>query len=164
MPTENNAIIRFKNQERLEKIISKCEACNVAMVDEGKPYIVAMNFGYKDKTIYLHSDKKGKKIEVLKQNNNVSIMFYTDTEIFARNNEIGCSWRMKYKSVVANGKAEFIKNFEEKKEALDIMMENYTNEEIKYSKPAIDNVEVIKIKIDDWSGRSFEYPNEISEI
>lgn len=161
MTLPNNAIIRFKQQERLEKIINKSDVCSVAMVDDSMPYIVTMNFGYQEKTIYLHSDKIGYKIDVLKRNNNVSIMFYTDTDIFARNEQIGCSWRMKYKSVVAFGKVEFIEDFEEKKNALDILMRNYTDIEIKYSKPAIDNVLVMKVPIKKWSGRSFEHPNEI---
>lgn len=157
----SNAIIRFKNRERLEKIIKKCDVCQLAMVDNDKPYVVAMNFGYKNKTIYLHSDKKGKKIDILKKNNNVNVLFYSDTEIFARDNHIGCSWRMRYKSVLALGKAEFVEDYNEKREALDIIMKNYTDIEIKYSKPAVDNVQIIKIKIEQWSGRSFEYPNEL---
>ena len=159
----SNAIIRFKKRERLEKIIKKCDVCQVAMVNEGKPYLVAMNFGYKDKKIYLHSDKKGLKIDILKKNNNVCIMFYSDTEIFARDAHIGCSWRMRYKSVLAHGKLKFIENFDKKKEALNIMMKTYTDREINYSKPAIDNVEMMEVEIEEWSGRSFEYPNEVFE-
>ncbi|MBN2662978.1 MAG: pyridoxamine 5'-phosphate oxidase family protein [Bacteroidales bacterium] len=161
MSLPNNAIIRFKSQERIEEIINKCSVCNIAMVDDGKPYIVSMNFGYGKKIVYLHSDKSGHKIDVLKQNNNVCIMFYADTDVFARDEHIGCSWRMRYKSVIINGKLEFIEDFDQKKEALDIMMRNYTDIDIRYSKPAIDNVLVMKVPVETWSGRSFEYPNNL---
>lgn len=161
MSLPNNAIIRFKNQDRLEEIIKKCQVCTVAMVDQGKPYIVSMNFGYHEKTVYLHSDGEGHKIDVLKMNNNVSIMFYTDTDVFARDEHIGCSWRMRYRSVVINGKLEFIEDFNQKKQALDVMMRNFTEINIKYSKPAIDNVLVMKVPVETWTGRSFEYPNTI---
>lgn len=160
----SNSIIRFSNKQRLEKIIKQCKVCQVAMVDGDRPYQVTMNFGYKDKVIYLHSGKKGKKIDILKKNNNVSVMFYTDTELFAYHEQIGCSWRMRYKSVIAYGKLTFIEDFEEKKAALFEIMKTYTQKEVKFSKPAIDNVLVMKVVIERWSGRSFEHPNEIYEI
>lgn len=163
MNNTNNAIIRFTQIERLEKIIEKCDVCQVAMVDGDKPYLVTMNFGYKNQVFYLHSDKEGQKIDILKKNNNVSLMFYTDTEIFARDIEIGCSWRMKYKSVLVHGKLFFIEDFNQKQEALKILMSQYTDKEIRFSKPAIDNVIVMKVEIDKWSGRSFEHPNELYE-
>ncbi len=153
----NNAIKIIRNEAKLEEIIKKCNICYVSMVDEGKPYIVAMNFGYKDKTLYFHSDQKGKKIDVLKKNNVVSIFFTADTEVFARHPEVACSWRMRYRSVVVNGVAEFVEDYEEKEKALLILMKNFTNEPIKFSKPAIDNVLIFKVKVQDWRGRSFEY-------
>ena len=156
----SNSIVRFKNPEKLEEIIKKCDVCQIAMVDDDKPYIVTMNFGYKDKIIYLHSDKKGKKIDILMKNNNVSLMFYTDTEIFAYHEHIGCSWRMKYRSVVVHGKLYFVEDFDEKRRGLEIMMSNYTDKEIKFSKPAIDNIMVMKVEIEEWSGRAFEYPDD----
>jgi nitroimidazol reductase NimA-like FMN-containing flavoprotein (pyridoxamine 5'-phosphate oxidase superfamily) len=41
------------------------------MVDDGKPYVVALNFGYDregdDLILYLHSAMEGKKIDILKK-------------------------------------------------------------------------------------------------
>lgn len=157
MQPTNNAVRIFRDQDSLERIIKKCHICHLSMVDGNKPYTVGMNFGYKNKTIYLHCDKEGKKIEILKKNNNVSVFFTADTELFARHKEIGCSWRMRYRSVLAHGKAEFIHDHDEKHEALKIFMDNYSEEPVKFSKPAIDNILIIKIKVEEWTGRSFEY-------
>ena len=53
----------------LESIINKCTICNLSMVDqEGKPYVLPMNFGYKDDHIYFHSARTGKKIDILQNN------------------------------------------------------------------------------------------------
>jgi nitroimidazol reductase NimA-like FMN-containing flavoprotein (pyridoxamine 5'-phosphate oxidase superfamily) len=145
--SENKAIKILTDDSSIEKIIYDCQFCHVSMIDNDKPYIVGMNFGYKDKTIYLHSAKSGKKIEILQKNNNVSIFFTTGTELFARHQEVACSWRMRYKSVVANGKADFLDDYEQKLESLKIFMNNYADNEIKFSKPAIDNILIIKIKV-----------------
>ncbi|MBN2893475.1 MAG: pyridoxamine 5'-phosphate oxidase family protein [Bacteroidales bacterium] len=153
----NNAIRVFRTHDSIEKIIKKSQICHVAMVDGEKPYIIGMNFGYKDKIIYLHCDKIGKKIDILKKNNNVSVFFTADTDLFARHPEVGCSWRMRYRSVQANGKAEFVDDYDKKLEALNIFMENYSEKPVSFSKPAVDNILIIEVKIDDWTGRSFEY-------
>ena len=64
MPKKRRVI--FKEQEQ-EDIISKSDCCYVGMVDEqGNPYVVPFNFGYKDKCIFLHSGQAGKKIEINK--------------------------------------------------------------------------------------------------
>jgi len=157
-PIRDKAIKDIILDDELEKIITSCKTCHVAMIDlEQKPYLLSFNFGYKDKTIYLHCAKEGKKIDILKNNNNVCVYFDTDHHLFARNEEVACSWRMRYRSVLANGKAEFVEDFDQKYEILKIFMQNYSDLEFKFSKPAVNNILIIKIKIENWTGRSFEY-------
>ena len=43
----------------------------LAFVDGDEPYVISMNFGYKDKALYLHSATEGRKIEIIKKNNKV---------------------------------------------------------------------------------------------
>lgn len=155
---ENNAIKIFTDIQTIENIIKECNFCHLAIVDNQQPYIVGMNFGYKDKTLFFHSAKEGKKIELLKQNNNVSVFFTTQTEIFFRHEQVACSWRQRYKSVQAFGKANFIEQYEKKIEAMSIFMENFRpNFDFQFSKPSIENIIVFKVEIETWSGRSFEY-------
>ena len=157
MLIENNAIRNFNDLSSIESIIKKCKYCHLAMVDDDKPYIVGMNFGYKNKIIYIHGAKEGRKIDVLKKNNNVSVFFTADIDFFNRHEQVACSWRMCYRSVMASGKAEFIEDYEEKLEAMKILMSTYSDKEFSFSAPSINNIAVIKIKIEEFSGRSFEY-------
>jgi len=140
-----------------EKIINKSKVCHVSFVDGDDPYGLAFCFGYKDNIIYLHTAKAGKKLSILKKNNKVCVVFDTDHDLFYRHEHIACSWRLRYKSVMAFGKAEFVEDYDEKIEGLKIFMQNYAERDFEYSKPSVDNVEIIKIRIDNMSGRSFEY-------
>jgi nitroimidazol reductase NimA-like FMN-containing flavoprotein (pyridoxamine 5'-phosphate oxidase superfamily) len=140
-----------------EKIIRECKVCHVSFVDGDKPYGLSFCFGYEDKTIYLHTSIAGKKLEVLRKNNNVSVFFSTGHEIFYRHENTACSWRMRYKSVIVSGKAEFVTNYNDKIKGLEIFMKNYSEKEFEYSQPSVDNVNIIKIKVDEITGRSFEY-------
>ena len=111
------------------------------MVDkENKPYVLPFNFGYKDGEIILHSAQQGKKIDILKNNNNVCVAFSTDYEMRYRDEHVACSYSWKYRSVLAYGKVEFITDFEKKVEALNAVMANYTQRDFKYNSPAVKDV------------------------
>ncbi len=157
MHKRDNAIKDITSPEILEEIIKLCPVCHVAMFDETYPYLLGFNFGYSNKSIYLHCTKEGKKIDLLRKNNHVCVYFDTDHEIFARNTPVACSWRMKYRSVQAFGKAFFVDDYNEKLAALHIFMANYTSQTFSYSTPAVNNIQIIRIDIEQWQGRSFEY-------
>jgi nitroimidazol reductase NimA-like FMN-containing flavoprotein (pyridoxamine 5'-phosphate oxidase superfamily) len=145
-------------KEELERIIGECDVCSLAMVDqEGKPYVIPMNFGYAGDVIYLHSSQTGKKIDVLKNNNNVSVAFSTDHELRWQSEKVACSYSMKYRSVLAYGKVEFVEDKEDKVNALNIIMKNYTDREFKYNDPSILEVMVFKVRIENMTGRAYGY-------
>jgi uncharacterized protein len=85
------------------------------------------------------------------------VQFDTDRGLFSRHEHVACSWRMKYRSVLIHGKAEFVEEFDEKVKALEIFMSNYSDMKFKFSKPAVNNICIIKIKAKKMTGRSFEY-------
>lgn len=141
----------------LEAIIKRCKVCHVGMVEDNFPYVLAFNFGFEDNAVWLHCAKEGHKIDILNKNPNVCVYFDTDHDLFARNQKVACSWRMRYRSVMAHGKAVFVEDFDEKVKGLNIFMKNYSEKNFEYSKPAVNNIIIIKIPIEKWSGRSFEY-------
>ncbi len=153
----DKAIEDITDFESIEEIIRKSEICHVGFVDNNKPYVLAFNFGYDNKTIYLHCAKEGKKIDILNNNNNVCVEFDVDHKLFARHEKVACSWRMRYRSVQAFGKAEFVEDFDKKIEALKIFMKNYSDMDFKFSKPSVNNISIIKIKVDEFTGRQFEF-------
>ncbi|MBC8489233.1 MAG: pyridoxamine 5'-phosphate oxidase family protein [Bacteroidetes bacterium] len=157
MYKRDRAIKDITKPKELEEIIKKSKICHIGMVDGNIPYVLAFNFGYKDGTIYLHSALAGRKLDILKKNNNVCVEFDADHELFFRDEHIACSWRWRYKSVLAFGKAEIVENFDEKVEGLKIFMSNYSDRKFEFSKPSVNNINIIRIKIDRMTGRKFEY-------
>jgi len=145
-------------QEEITSIINKCQVCHVAMVDQqGKPYLVPMNFGFEEGVIYLHSSRSGKKIEILKNNPEVCIEFSTDYFLRYQNEDVACSWSMKYRSVLAYGKVAFIEDEPEKVNHLNIIMINYTPKEFKYNPPSIREVCCWKVIVERFEGRVYGY-------
>lgn len=146
----------IEERERIHAIITSCKICFVGMADgEGKPYVLPMNFGFKNETIYLHSAQEGHSIRVLEQNPKVCITFCTPPELIYQHPEVACSYRVQSKSVLCEGTVEFIENFDEKVHALNAIMRQYTDKTFKYSKPSVVNVKVWSVNIKRFSAKEF---------
>jgi len=145
--------------EQKEDIINRCEVCNVAMVGDGEhPYVLPFNFAYNDQVLYLHSAPEGRKMEILKRNNKICVSFSTDHKLYHQNENVACSYSMRYKSVLLHGKVEFIDELEKKQEILNLIMKKYSSgDNFKYSIPALKNVTIMKVIADRIEGRTFGY-------
>lgn len=119
------------------------------------PYVLPMNFALDDDSIILHSAQSGRMWETLKQNNNVCINWTLGEELAWQDVRVGCSYRVKSKSVLVEGKAEFIEDFDEKTRLLKLLMKQYSDREFKFSKPSVENVGIIKVKIEKISAKLF---------
>lgn len=84
------------DQKLIEEILSKSEICRIAMIDEGEPYIVPLNYGYSNNAIYFHSDPAGKKIIILRRNHRVCFEIEYGVDIIK--SEVSCKWNTKYRS------------------------------------------------------------------
>lgn len=149
---------QITDRAEIEAIIRRCQWCHLAMVDaDHRPYVIPMNYGYRDSVIYLHGAQKGKKIDILTVSPSVCINFSTDHHLRYQNEEVACSWSMRYRSVLCYGQVEFITEPEEKVAALNIIMATYTPAEFKYNPPSIREVNVFRVKVERFEGRSFGY-------
>ncbi len=144
------------DQRELEEIIRKCQWCHMAMCDpDGNPYVLPMNFGYKDGIIYMHGAAHGKKISLLQLNPRVCVNFSTDHTLRYQSEQVACSWSMLYRSVLAYGKVSFISGTEEKIAALHIIMAQYAERSFQYNPPSLREVNVWQIVTDHLEGRAF---------
>ena len=142
-------------KSEIEKIILQSDVCYIGMVDkENKPYVLPFNFGYQDDVVYFHSAPEGKKIDIFQENNEVCVVFSVEHELKYVNKEVACSYGMKFKSVQAFGKVEFVEDFDKKVDALNIIMSNYTDVNFEYNKPAINGVKIWIVKVEKLEGRA----------
>ena len=146
------------DQSEIEEVINQCDVCYIGMVDaEGKPYTLPYNFAYADNVIYLHSAPFGKKIDILKVNPNVCIVFSNGHDLHFHDEEVGCSYSMKFKSIIVYGHVEFTDDIDEKTIWMNKVMQKYTGRDFTYSLPAIKNVACFKVVIDKITARKRGY-------
>ena len=146
----------IKDEELIEAILRRASICRIALSENDLPYIVPLCFGHKDDFLYLHSAKEGRKIDMIRKNNNVCFEIEIDTELVA--GEKPCNWTMKYHSIIGFGKAFLVEDTEEKREALDIIMEHYSGKSsFEYPEKIINSLAVIKVRIESMTGKKSGY-------
>ena len=145
------------DKKEIESILDQCDVCFIGIVErDGTPYVIPMNFGYADGEIILHSAPEGKHLSLLALNNRVCVTFCSDRTLVYQHPDVACSYSMLSKSVLCKGSVTFIENLSEKEAALNLTMKNYTNRtNFKYSKPALANVKVWRVKIDEMTAKVF---------
>lgn len=110
----------IRDWSRIEHILQNNKICRLGLCRKGRPYIVPVNYGYKDRTIFIHTGKIGKKMDIIRENPNVCVEIDQDIEIIR--GEVPCKFSTKYDSVIADGRAEIIEDVVRKQKALDIIM------------------------------------------
>jgi len=145
----------IENREEIDKIIRACKTCYLAMSDNDFPYVLPMNFALDGNSIIIHSAQSGRMWETLKRNPNVCINWIIGEDLAWQDVKVGCSYRVKSKSVLVEGKVEFVDDFDEKTRCMNLMMSQYSDREFKFSKPAIENVGIIKVAIKKISAKEF---------
>ncbi len=147
--------IFIENRDEINKIIRECKTCYLAMSENGFPYVLPMNFALDGDSVILHSAQSGRMWETLKKSPNVCINWTLGEDLKWQDVRVGCSYRVQSKSVLVEGKVEFVDEFNEKNRCLKLLMAQYSDREFKFSKPAVENVGVIKVSIEKISAKEF---------
>lgn len=142
--------------EQIDRILSGCDVCRIAMVDGGAPYVVPMNFGYTflDSTItlYFHCAGEGRKIDVLKVNPNVCVEMDCGHHLITA--ETACGYTMEFESIIGTGKAEFLKEPADKKYALNQIMKKFSDRtDFTYEDKMLELVTVFKITLEESTAK-----------
>jgi len=145
----------IKDKDEIESTIKRANVCRIGLAENNIPYVVPLVFGYKDNCLYFHSAPEGKKIDIIKRNNNVCFEIDTDCELVK--SETACNWDIKYYSVIGFGKAFFIDDPEEKRTALNIIMKHYSGNSYEYPANEINEVAIIKVKINSMTRKKSGY-------
>ena len=139
------------DKKEIESILERATVCRVALCLDGIPYVVPLSFGCRDNCLYFHSAPEGRKIDMIRQNNNVC--FELDTDEGIAESESACNWSVKYRSVIGYGRAYLVEDLSEKRKALGVIVSHYSDRSHEFAEESIDGVAVIKVEIDSITGK-----------
>ena len=140
----------------IEDILKRARICHIALCDDGKPYVVPMNYGYDGNCLYLHSAREGRKIDIIKRNNLVAFSIFIDD--MPVENDIACKRTMKYRSIMGQGSITLIGHAGEKEKALQIIMSHQAGEgDYQFERARVEKVIVLRVDIEEMSGKKSGY-------
>lgn len=149
--------MRRKDKEILDRDIidakiQEADICRLALCDGLIPYIVPMHFAYNDNTLFFHCAKEGRKLDLIKNNNNVCFEMECNVEIVET--EKPCNWTTRYYCIIGNGIAELIEDYNDKLKALNLITKKYAKQlKHEYDEGLVNRLCVIKVEITEVSGK-----------
>ena len=135
----------------IEEILSGSEICRIAIADVDTPYIVPLNYGYRNGYLYFHTASQGRKIDLLKRNNRVAFEIEFSSEI--TRDDLPCKWTTRYRSLIGAGTVEIIEEINLIKEGLDIIMTHYGHQQKNYEEAYLKRIVILRLSIDRISGK-----------
>lgn len=148
------------DNEKIKEIIKACDCCRLGLNDNGKVYIVPLNFGFTEEnekyTFYFHGAKTGRKLDIIKQNNNAGFELDTNHQIYTKGDK-ACDYTARFQSIIGNGKITIIENSNEKMKALlELMKHNTGKSEWEFDERMIKAVTVFKLEVEEMSCKEHE--------
>ncbi|MDA3904393.1 MAG: pyridoxamine 5'-phosphate oxidase family protein [Desulfuromusa sp.] len=136
-------------QSAIEKILRAGKICQLAFAAEPVPYLVTLNYGYDDDTLYFHSAQEGRKIDLIRENRQVAFTVALDLGLIK--GDKACDWSVRFQSVVGHGQISLIEGPEEKQRGLDLFMAHYSDETFSYPDKMIQATAVFKLVISEMT-------------
>jgi nitroimidazol reductase NimA-like FMN-containing flavoprotein (pyridoxamine 5'-phosphate oxidase superfamily) len=139
------------------KIIEKCKVCRLGLSENNYPYIIPLNYGfsYEDEklTLYFHGAADGKKMDIIKKNNNACFEIDCDTKLIE--GELPCNYSYEYKSIIGFGKIIILETKDKKIDALNYLMKHQTGKNIKYdfNENKINSIAAFKMVVEEFTGK-----------
>ena len=142
----------ISSMDEISQVIKKCQVCRLALSQDDVPYIIPVSFGYDGKTLYFHSAKDGKKIDILSINNNVCFEFESGVEVIVDETK-PCNWSFSFQSVIGFGKAEELSSPEDKIKGLKHIMAQYSEKEWNLDTLPLNGLRIWAINITSMTGK-----------
>lgn len=142
---------QIENPILIDEILKQGRELSLAMIDANRPYVIRMNYGYHDGSLYLHCATQGKKLDCIRA---TPAVCFEISEILARvDGEKACQWSTNFRSLVGWGTAHIVEDREEKIRGYDILMNHFGGPTGNYNDKALDASLVIRIDIEELSGK-----------
>ncbi|ULQ59526.1 pyridoxamine 5'-phosphate oxidase family protein [Brucepastera parasyntrophica] len=144
------------DKNEIKKILLEGDVCHLAFFDGTEPYIVTMNYGFfwdEKLSLYFHSAKEGRKIDIIPEHPMVCFSIDTGHELVSAKH--ACGWSMKYKSLVGTGLLELVADPDEKIRGMNLLMEHYAGEAgpYNYENRILEQTTVLRLQVNSFSGK-----------
>ncbi|MGI9538323.1 MAG: pyridoxamine 5'-phosphate oxidase family protein [Desulfocapsaceae bacterium] len=151
------------SRAEIDAVLTRCRVGRIATCGaDGYPYITPVNYVYHDGSIYFHCARSGEKLDNLKGDPRVCFevdipLAYLDLDYYGDNPE-SCGVTQFYHCAIIRGRAEIVRNIEEKTAALNALVASHEPDGREFQKitsetKAVALCEVVAVRIERISGK-----------
>lgn len=139
---------------QMVEIIRRCHYLTLSLCRGHEPYQVALNYGFDESAncFYVHAATQGRKLEILRANPRVWGMIIDDLGYVKGE----CAHH--YRSVMFEGRAEFVEDDAQKRRALEIMIDDAEKTDLPEMKARLagktQGVVVLRLSVTAMSGKA----------
>lgn len=146
--------LEVTGRETIESILQACKVCRIAMISEGKPYILPMVFGYEWEeerfVLYLHCGLKGRKNDALRACPQVCFEMDREEGLMGEGGPAHRHSRA-FSCIIGEGTVEFAENNDQRRYGFDRIMEHQTGRSgWSYVDAYLAATEVLRIRADSF--------------
>lgn len=148
----------ISTRREIDEIIRAALVCRIAFANGDEPYVVPISFGYDGKALFIHTARRGRKIEFIE--NNSRVCFELEANVALKTDEgDACQWTFEFESVIGYGTIIELDSAEDKSRGLNQIMLHYSGREWEIDEAATATTRVWRIYVESVTGkRSMEKP------
>jgi len=137
-------------------IVRGCQVCRLGLAVEGEPYVVPVSFGFDGESVFFHTSKDGKKIDMMTANPRVCVQFERNVELVTHD-EDACAWTFHYESVIGFGSVTELVGERDKLLGLNRIMKHYSGRDWAIQGPSLPSTRVWRVDLDILTGKRSEH-------
>ncbi|MGI5074094.1 pyridoxamine 5'-phosphate oxidase family protein [Treponema vincentii] len=145
------------DNRQIQSIIEQAKVVHIGMIDNDRPYVVPMQYGFVfadgQLTLYVHCAKEGRKLDIIKKNPRVFIELETEAAIIS-GGDIPCKYGSEYASVMGDGTVVVVEDVAEKIFGLQLLMKTQTGRDFDISEQMTKSVTVLRIDVPHVTAKS----------
>lgn len=136
----------------IDRIIRGCQVCHLGLARADEPYVVPLSFGYDGSSLYFHTARRGRKIDLFAANPRACFQLERDVEL-VRDPDSACGWTFSFESVIGYGTISEITSPRAKEAALNHIMRHYSGREWSLSHGDLGQIRMWRLAVEEVTGK-----------
>jgi hypothetical protein len=140
-------------RDTIERLLDDALVLHLGLVDDGRPYVVPLNFGREGDALYVHCAAQGRKLRCLAAQPAVCVAVERLDRVTKGASACG-EWTSHYESVIGFGTARVVDDAAERERGLQAIMAKYSGRRDWSFKPEmLAKTVVVRIDLEQITGK-----------
>jgi Predicted flavin-nucleotide-binding protein len=139
--------------DELHRILDEALVLHLGMVDDGRPYVVPLNFAREGDELWLHCASEGRKLDCLRRQPSVCVEVERLIQITSGPTACG-NWTSHFESVIGFGTATVLSDDEHKVHAMQTIMGKYSGrQDWEFSPETLAKIVIVRVNLESLTGK-----------